>query len=114
MGEEFEDFAVSYPRILFTTQRSFDPVVWYTPDFQLAEDHFQLREENNYYNPIAAEKYVTSVDHSKLYQDELQKCSSKSEFNKKDLILKKGLEVLSCHRISAVIAGQYATDDFNQ
>ena len=82
-----------------------------TPDFEENEKNVQMREETNFYNPTAANQYAVSNSRVKNFTDELKKCKINYEFKKEDLILKKGLEVLSCHRISSAIAGAYLQEE---
>ena len=84
------------------------------PDFEENEMHLQLREETNFYNPTAANQVTQSSDGTKNYADELKKCKVNYEFKKEDLILKKGLEVLSCHRISSAMAAVYSQEEPSQ
>ncbi len=84
------------------------------PDFEQNENHVRTREETNYFNPIAAAEFSDTVARVRNFHDELKKCPSSVNFKKDDVVLRKGLEVLSCHRISAVMAGFYSQDDFNQ
>ncbi len=85
------------------------------PDFEESEQHVQMREETNFYNPIAATNYVKPTVANRKFTDELEKCKMNYEFkNHADRILKKGLEVLSCHRISSAMAGLYSKEESNQ
>lgn len=86
------------------------------PDFFQAEAHLQQREETNYFNPITPEKYLTYLPapRNKNYTEEFEKCLPSLAFHSEDAVLDKGLEVLSCHRISSFMATQFAGAEFNQ
>ncbi len=84
------------------------------PDFEQNENHVRTREETNYFNPIESAEFFNATARIKNFEDELTKCRAAHAFNKEDAVLRKGLEVLSCHRISAVMASFYSADDFNQ
>lgn len=84
------------------------------PDFEQNENHVRVREETNYFNPIAAAEFSDSVVRARNFHGELKKCSNLVDFKKDDAVLRKGLEVLSCHRISAAMAGFFSQDDFSQ
>lgn len=88
-----------------------------TPDFIENEPHIQLREEASYFNPIAASHYLeseTSVKAAKNYSTEFEKCIPNAVYDNNDVVLNKGLEVLACHRISSMMATQFATtNEFN-
>ncbi|MFZ3231255.1 MAG: S41 family peptidase [Pseudobdellovibrio sp.] len=87
-----------------------------TPDFIQSEQHVQMREEISYYNPITSHQYLDSLPStkSKNFSSELEKCLPGSDFDQADAVLSKGLEVLSCHRISSFMATLFSSEDFNQ
>ena len=86
------------------------------PDIELDEQHLKLREENLYFNPL---QNLTDAPKNKLgaqkdYEDSLQKCLDYTEFlSKNDQMLKKSLLILSCHRITSLLAQHYNPADFN-
>lgn len=85
------------------------------PDFVQFEDHLQLREEMSYFNPITSAIYLESLptQKAKNFSTEFEKCLPNMAFDKDDLVLNKGLEVLACHRISSLMATQFTNEDFN-
>src|SRR3989338_3620656 len=85
------------------------------PDFLADEAHVQLREASNYFNPIVPKnKEQESRRAVTDFELEFKKCSSTNLFQREDLILKKGLDVLSCHRISSAMASKFSPEEFNQ
>lgn len=85
------------------------------PDFVQFEAHIQLREEMSYFNPITSIQYLQSLPEQKVknFSTEFEKCLPNMAFDKEDLILNKGLEVLACHRISSLMATQFTNEEFN-
>lgn len=76
-----------------------------------------LREEITYFNPIAPDHALdverNEAPKQKKFAAEFKKCLPTMNFTKDDKILKLGLEVLSCHRISSLIATQFSADEIN-
>lgn len=86
------------------------------PDIEMDEQHVKLREENLYFNPLPGLNNDTGSDVlvRKNYEESLQKCLDYSEIlSKKDTILQKSLDILSCHRLTSLLAQQYNPTDFN-
>ncbi len=86
------------------------------PDIVLDEQHIKLREDNLYFNPIQSLDDVldTDVITKNNYEESLQKCLDYSDvIGKKDSFLQKSLQILSCHRITSMLAQQYSPADFN-
>ena len=76
-----------------------------------------LREEITYFNPIASNHALdverNEASKQKKLSAEFKKCLPTMNFTKDDKTLKLGLEVLSCHRISSLIATQFSADEIN-
>ncbi len=86
------------------------------PDVELDEKHLKLREENLYFNPLQnlTDEPRGRTSARKIYEESLQKCLDYSDvITKNDPILQKGLQILSCHRITSLLAQQYNPADFN-
>jgi carboxyl-terminal processing protease len=86
------------------------------PDIEFEEGHVKVREENTYFNPLANNKTAFSEVHKNTisYNESLELCLHYSDvIAKKDPMLQKALQVLSCHRIVAGLALQFRPDDFN-
>lgn len=86
------------------------------PDIEVDEQHMKLREENLYFNPLPNLNEIATSDLSrrKNYEESLQKCLDYSEvLAQKDPVMQKSLQVLSCHRITSLLAQQYNPTDFN-
>ncbi len=86
------------------------------PDVDIDERHLKLREEVIYYNPMqnlsAEQRNVEKLATS--YEDSLKKCLYYSDvIVKNDLLLQKSLQILSCHKITSLLAQQYNPVDFN-
>ncbi len=90
-------------------------IVGVTPDIELTEHHLQIREENNYFNPLHNPKaHAAPVKSARFFEDQLKKCSSlRHPYQTDDLMLKKSLEVLSCRQLTATLATQFNIEDFN-
>ncbi|MBC7741026.1 MAG: PDZ domain-containing protein [Bdellovibrionaceae bacterium] len=90
-------------------------IVGVTPDIELTEPHLQIREENNYFNPVHNPKARAGVArHSVYFEENLKKCSAnKNSFQSDDIILKKALEVLACRQLTSTLATQFNIEDFN-
>jgi hypothetical protein len=87
-----------------------------TPDIEIDEQHLKMREENIYFNPLPNLNEDLGIDlvSRKNYEESLQKCLDYSEvISQKDLVLQKSLQVLSCHRLTSLLAQQYSPTDFN-
>jgi len=87
-----------------------------TPDIEIDEQHIKFREETIYFNPLPS--WNDDLGHDQLvkrnYEESLEKCLDYSEvLSQKDLILQKSLQVLSCHRLTTLLAQQYSPTDFN-
>lgn len=86
------------------------------PDIEIDEQHLKLREENIYFNPLASlnEDLEADVRVRKDYEESLKKCLDYSEImTQKDAIMQKSLQILSCHRLTSLLAQQYSPTDFN-
>ncbi len=86
------------------------------PDIEIDEQHLKMREENIYFNPLPNlnEDIGPDLIVRKNYEDSLQKCLDYSEaILQKDAVLQKSLQVLSCHRLTSLLAQQYSPTDFN-
>jgi len=91
-------------------------LVGVTPDIEIDEQHIKFREETIYFNPLPS--WNDDLGHDQLvkrnYEESLEKCLDYSEvLSQKDLILQKSLQVLSCHRLTTLLAQQYSPTDFN-
>lgn len=87
------------------------------PDIDMDEYYVKLREENIYFNPMQnMNTEIKNVNDAEVvsYQDSLKKCLNYSDvIVKNDLFLQKSLQILSCHRITSMLAQQYIPTDFN-
>ena len=88
-----------------------------TPDLLQPENHQNLRESTSYFNPIAA-NHDFDLESKELpkqlrFTSEFKKCLPTMNYTKDDLVLKMGLEILACHRISSLMATEYSANEFN-
>ena len=121
--QESEEWTKNKKIILFKTQGFYllpshvSPQIFgIIPDIKLDEKHLKWREENMYFNPIQnISSEVRKVNHSEVtYQDSLNKCLDYSDVMlNRDPLLQKSLQILSCHRITSLLAQQYNPMDFN-
>ncbi len=87
------------------------------PDLVQPENHQNLRESTSYFNPIAA-NHDFDVESKEIpkqvrFTSEFKKCLPTMSYAKDDQLLKMGLEILACHRISSLMATEYSANDFN-
>jgi carboxyl-terminal processing protease len=121
--QESETWGKNQKVTLFKTQgyyllpsRSSTQLTGVQPDIEVDEQHLKLREENLYFNPLPnvngdADAVVKSTMN---FADSLEKCLDYSEvITRHDPILQKSLQILSCHRITSLLAQQYNPADFN-
>lgn len=121
--QESEIWSKNQKVSLFKTQgyyllpsRRSTQLVGVTPDIEIDEQHLKMREENIYFNPLPNLNEDLGIDlvSRKNYEESLQKCLDYSEvISQKDLVLQKSLQVLSCHRLTSLLAQQYSPTDFN-
>lgn len=121
--QESEVWAKNTKITLFKTQgyyllpgRQSTQLTGVQPDIEIDEQHIKVREENLYFNPLPnLNEHASELSSgSKNYQESLQICLDYSDVSiKADPLLQKGLQVLSCHRITSLLAQQYNPNDFN-
>lgn len=121
--QESEVWAKNQKVSLFKTQgyyllpsRQSPQLTGIAPDIEIDEQHLKLREENLYFNPLPSLNEVTDADLvvRKNYEESLQKCLDYSDvLSQKDIIMQKSLQILSCHRLTSLLAQQYNPTDFN-
>ncbi len=86
------------------------------PDIDFDEKHLKIREENSYFNPIHNLKSdsFSFLDSDSSYSESLISCLDYSDVNiKNDLMLQKSLQILSCHKITLLLAQRYNPLEFN-
>lgn len=121
--QESEVWAKNQKVSLFKTQgyyllpsRKSPQLAGIVPDIEIDEQHLKLREENLYFNPLPNLNEVADADLTirKNYEESLQKCLDYSDvLSQKDRIMQKSLQILSCHRLTSLLAQQYNPTEFN-
>lgn len=121
--QESEVWSKNEKVTLFKTQgfyllpsRRSTQLVGVVPDIEIDEQHLKLREETMFFNPLPNWNEAISSDEivKKNYEESLQKCLDYSEVvSQKDPVMQKSLQVLSCSRLTSLLAQQYSPTDFN-